>query len=77
MFHIPGFSIESTVPAILTVAWGTISAYQILVAKLRKRKCVICTRGVQHEDQAPHVAVPCHDHCIFVATLMARDTKEK
>ena len=77
MFHIPGFSIESTVPALLTVAWGAISAYQILMAKLRKRKCVICTQGVHHEEQAHHVAVPCHDHCIFVATLMTHDAKEK
>jgi hypothetical protein len=72
MLGIPPLSIESIIPIGLTFAWGSISAYQILAAKLRKRRCVICTRGVQHDEQASGVVVPCHEVCHYMANLIAR-----
>src|SRR5205809_5610350 len=77
MFHVSELSIESVIPMFLMIAWGTISAYQILAAKLRKKRCLICNRPVLHEEQASYVALPCHDRCIYLATLMAKTLKHQ
>jgi len=76
MLTIPEFSIESIIPIFLSLAWGSISAYQILAAKIRRKRCVICSRGVFHEEQAHHVSLPCHQTCIGLASLILEGAKK-
>jgi hypothetical protein len=65
--------LESAIPAVVFAAWSTISGWQLISAKIRAAKCLVCGRRVQHQEQAQHVPVACHERCHFLAKLMAKE----
>jgi hypothetical protein len=62
MFHLPEIPvgpIEGIIGAAVVVAWGAISAFQLIKVKLHGDRCVICNRLVSHRDQARNIPVAC------------------
>jgi hypothetical protein len=76
MFQLPEIplgKIETLVASAVVVAWGSVSAVQLIKTKLQQQKCLICNRAVGHRDQARDVPVSCHERCYYLAKLIVKD----
>jgi hypothetical protein len=64
--------LEIAIPATVGILWSAISGSQIIAAKLRAAKCLVCDRPVRHHDQAQDVRAVCHEDCYQRAKLITR-----
>jgi hypothetical protein len=65
--------LEAGIFAFVLLAWSAISGWQVIVAKLKAAKCIVCDRRVAHNEQAQFVRVACHERCHYLARLMAKE----
>jgi hypothetical protein len=72
---IPLGPIEEYIAAAVIIAWGCISAGQLIGTKLHRQRCILCERGVRNEEQAHAIHVPCHARCYYLAKLVGTEVK--
>jgi hypothetical protein len=71
--QVPLGPIEEYIAAAVIVMWGCISAGQLIGTKLHRQRCILCNRGVRHEEQAHGVPVACHARCHYLARLVGSE----
>ena len=73
MFQFAQFSfhqIESAIGGAAILAWGGISAVQLVREKLHQPRCLVCKRAVMHQEQAHDIPAPIHRECYYLAKLI-------
>jgi hypothetical protein len=67
---VPLGAIDEYLAAAVIILWFTISAGQMITAKLRQRRCILCNGSVHPDEQAIGVPAACHSRCHYLATLI-------